>query len=123
MNDPELVAVDQSVKDGCDNIASLRLGEPLFLHDLIEKLNTKTFHQKLDLKEIFEVDSACRETYLAALHEFHDQEEVFMVLVDVVKLDNVGMVHLLKNVDLVLQTHTVFFGKFSPMDIFRSNVN
>ena len=57
------------------------------------------------------------------MHELHDQKEVFVVLVDVVKLDNVGMVHLLENVDLVLQTHTVFFGKFSPMDIFRSNVN
>ena len=53
-------------------------------------------------------------TYLSALHELHDEEEVLVVFVDVKELDDVGVVDLLQDVDFVLKTNFVFLGKFAP---------
>ena len=54
--------------------------------------------------------------YLTSLHQLHNQEEVLIVFVNVVELDNVGVVDLLKNVDFILQADFVFLGKFAPKE-------
>lgn len=92
MDDAELVAVDQGVKDGRNDVTSLCLRESLLLQDLIEQLTS--------------------------LHKFHDQEEVLIILVDVVKLNNIGVVDLLQNVDFILKANFVFLRKFSLCDDF-----
>jgi len=38
MDDTQLVAVDESIKHGCDNITGLCLRESLLLKDLIKEL-------------------------------------------------------------------------------------
>ena len=53
-------------------------------------------------------------TYLTSLHELHDQEEVLVILIDIVKLNNVRVVDLLQNVDFILEANFVFLGKFTP---------
>ena len=58
-------------------------------------------------------------TYLTSLHELHDQEEVLVVLVDIVKLNNVRVVDLLQNVDFILEANFVFLGKFTPKQTDR----
>jgi hypothetical protein len=45
--------------------------------------------------------------YLAATKQLHDQVEVLLILEDTVHLDYVGVVDLLHDVDLGLQTYEV----------------
>ena len=52
------------------------------------------------------------------MHELHDQKEIFLVLVDVEEFDNIGMVHLLENIDLILQTYLVLLGQLAPKNKF-----
>ena len=61
--------------------------------------------------------------YLTSLHQLHNQEEVLIIFVNVVKLDNVGMVDLLKNVDFILQADFVFLGKFAPNEKKRQGTS
>ena len=53
-------------------------------------------------------------TYFATLHQLHDQEEIFFVLVDVEELNNVWMVYLLENVDLILKADLILFSQLAP---------
>ena len=76
MNNAELVAVVQGVEDRLYNITSLSLGQSFSFNDMIKQFTSS-----------------------AALH---DEEEVLLILVHLVKFDDIGMVHLLKDVDLVL---------------------
>ena len=63
------------------------------------------------------IEKILQYTYLTSHHELHNEEKVFLVFVDVVKLDNIGVVDLFENHDLVLKAHLVFFCKFAPMSI------
>lgn len=95
MDDSQLVAVVESVEEGCNDVAGLRFGEPLALQDLIEEL--------------------------AASFEFHDEEVVFFVFVDVVKFDNVRVVNLLEDVDLILQANLVLLCQITLGNDFDCN--
>ena len=53
-------------------------------------------------------------TYLSSHHQLHHEEEVFVVLVDVEELHDVGVVHLLQNVDFILKTDLIFFSELAP---------
>ena len=50
MDDSQLVAVVESVEEGCNDVAGLRLGEPLALQDLIEELYTEMNCQIIVMK-------------------------------------------------------------------------
>jgi len=76
MDDAQLMAIDESVKDGGDNITSLCLCESLLRQDLIKELSS--------------------------LHELHDQEEVLVIFVDVKELDDIRVIDLLEDVDFIL---------------------
>ena len=55
-------------------------------------------------------------SYLTAHHEFHDEEPVLLIFVDVVELDDIGVVYLLEDHDLVLKTHFVLFGQLASRE-------
>ena len=88
MDNSHSVTVYQSIKDRCDNVSCLLLCKLFLSQYLIEQFTTS--------------------------HQFHNQKEVLFVLVNVMQLHNIGMVDLLQNVYLVLETNTVFLGHFSP---------
>ena len=52
-------------------------------------------------------------TYLTSLHEFHNQEEILVVLVDIEELYNVWVINLFQNVDFVLKPDLIFLGQFT----------
>jgi len=106
----EVVAINQSIKDGCDNISCFFLGELLLGQNLIEKLKKSP-----TLRMIL------RATYFASRHQLHHQVVVAIVFVNIVEFANVGMVNLLQDVDLVLQSNSVFIVHFASekMSWFR----
>jgi len=106
----EVVAINQSIKDGRDNISCFFLGELLLGQNLIEKLKKSP-----TLRMIL------RATYFASRHQLHHQVVVAIVFVNIVEFANVGMVNLLQDVDLVLQSNSVFIVHFASekMSWFR----
>ena len=52
-------------------------------------------------------------TYLTSLHEFHNQKEVLVILVNIKELYDVWVINLLQNVDFVLQPDLIFLGQFT----------
>ena len=52
-------------------------------------------------------------TYLTSLHEFHNQEEILVILVNIKELYDVWVINLLQNVDFVLQPDLIFLGQFT----------
>jgi len=92
----EVVAINQSIKDGRDNISCFFLGELLLGQNLIEKL--------------------------ASRHQLHHQVVVAIVFVNIVEFANVGMVNLLQDVDLVLQSNSVFIVHFAFGNDFDGNL-
>ena len=41
-------------------------------------------------------------SYLTTHHEFHHQEKILFIFVDIVELDDVGMVNLFENIYFIL---------------------
>lgn len=96
MNDAQGVAVLQSVEDRSDRVSRFRLRELFLLKNLVEQLEKEHI-------------SKSGETHLTALEELHHEEVVLVVLVDLVQLDNVGVVYLFENFNFVLKANLVFF--------------
>ena len=53
-------------------------------------------------------------THLTTTKQLHDDVEVFVILKNIVQLDDVGMVNLLHDIYLVLERHLVFLGHLTP---------
>ena len=104
MDDAQLVAVDERVKDWSNYVAGFLLREFLFFEDLIKELLVNRVNWL----------QMC--TYLASHHELHDQEEVFLIFVDVMQFDDIGMIHLLQDIDFILETNSVFLSQFTSRD-------
>lgn len=87
VHNANLVTVDQSIEDRRYDVSGLLFGEDFLGHDLVKQL--------------------------AATKQLHHYVDVLLVLVHVVELDDVGVVDLLKDVDLVLESDFVLLRKFT----------
>ena len=93
------------------NASTVAVGDGL--HDLLDNVSTLVFAEKTTRSNLFEE--------LATITKLSDKVDATLVLVDFVKTNDVGMVQILENIDLVLQTDPLSLIKVQLVDDLNSS--